>query len=95
MKKKNSNSLFRFELTLYHMSWLFGGGGNNAAQQEQANVLKQLENLQKEDSMRTFNAVVERCFFNCVNSFTTSELEPREEQCVYRCTEKFFRHSQR
>jgi hypothetical protein len=33
---------------------------------------------------------VERCFFNCVNSFATSDLEPREEQCVYRCTEKFF-----
>jgi hypothetical protein len=91
------------------MSW-FGGGGAAASQ---AAMMRQLEDMQKEDSMRTFNSVVchkyapkcpygsietskvERCFFNCVNSFATSDLEPREEQCVYRCTEKFFRHSQR
>jgi hypothetical protein len=37
------------------MSW-FGGG----QQAQQAAIMRQLEEMQKEDSMRTFNSVVNR-----------------------------------
>jgi hypothetical protein len=47
--------LFFFFALFIRMSW-FGGG---AAASQQA-MMRQLEDMQKEDSMRTFNSVVNR-----------------------------------
>ena len=46
-------------------------------------------------SLRMYNALVERCFRDCVDSFRRKDLEPAEERCVARCAEKFMKHSAR
>jgi len=38
---------------------------------------------------------VERCFNDCVDSFTRKSLQKQEETCVMRCAEKFMKHSMR
>jgi import inner membrane translocase subunit TIM9 len=42
-----------------------------------------------------YNALVERCFSECVDSFRRKTLEQGEEKCVQRCCEKFLKHSAR
>ena len=42
-----------------------------------------------------YNALVERCFRDCVDSFRRKDLEPAEERCVAKCAEKFMKHSAR
>lgn len=42
-----------------------------------------------------YNALVERCFHECVDSFRRKSLEQNEEKCVQRCCEKFLKHSAR
>merc|ERR1711985_201054 len=44
--------------------------------------------LQIQDSMQTFNTVVERCFSECVTSFRSKTLDKAEEDCVKRCVVK-------
>lgn len=46
-------------------------------------------------SLRMYNALVERCFCDCVDSFRRKDLEPTEERCVAKCAEKFMKHSAR
>lgn len=46
-------------------------------------------------SLRLYNSLVERCFNNCVDSFTRKALTKQEETCVRRCAEKFLKHSMR
>lgn len=54
-----------------------------------------IELLQLRDSLRLYNAVVERCFTDCVDSFRRKSLDKGEETCVHRCTKKFLKHSMR
>ncbi|NP_001295685.1 mitochondrial import inner membrane translocase subunit Tim9 isoform X1 [Jatropha curcas] len=54
-----------------------------------------IDQLQVRDSMRMYNSVVERCFNDCVDSFTRKSLQKQEETCVIRCAEKFLKHSMR
>lgn len=39
--------------------------------------------------------MVQRCFDDCVNDFTTKSLTNREEQCLMRCVDKNLKSSQR
>ena len=50
---------------------------------------------QTHTSLRMYNALVERCFCDCVDSFRRKDLEPTEERCVAKCAEKFMKHSAR
>ena len=42
-----------------------------------------------------YGKLVQRCFDDCVNDFTTKSLLAREEGCVLRCVDKFIKGSER
>lgn len=63
--------------------------------QQQSRVLARLDELQMQDSMNTFNGLVERCFNECVISFRAKDLDAEEKQCVHKCVQKFMNFSRR
>lgn len=38
--------------------------------------------------LQIYSKMVQKCFDDCVNDFTTKSLHSREESCVMRCVEK-------
>jgi len=47
--------------------------------------------MQMKDTVRMYNSLVERCFHNCVNDFSSTSLSSKETQCMYRCADKFIK----
>jgi len=58
-------------------------------------VLEKLNEMQVQDSMNTYNGLVETCFKQCVTHFKAKDLDKDEEACVGRCVQKFMAYSQR
>merc|ERR1712093_282916 len=58
-------------------------------------VLAQLNEMQVQESMNTYNGLVERCFNECVTGFRSKSLEASEKECVEHCVGKFMQFSQR
>lgn len=64
--------------------------------QKEAQVFQQLvEAKQQKEYMRMYSNLVERCFSDCINDFTSKSLQPKEETCLSKCAEKFLKHSER
>ncbi len=42
-----------------------------------------------------YSNLVQRCFNDCVNDFTSKSLLGKEEGCVMRCVDKFLKSSER
>lgn len=42
-----------------------------------------------------YSNLVQRCFNDCVNDFTSKSLLGKEEGCVMRCVDKFMKSSER
>ena len=42
-----------------------------------------------------YSNLVQKCFEDCVNDFTTKSLHSKEEGCVMRCVDKFLKTSER
>ncbi|KAJ9172340.1 hypothetical protein P3X46_015588 [Hevea brasiliensis] len=70
-------------------------GLDGLPEEDQRRMAAVIEQLQVRDSMRMYNSVVERCFNDCVDSFTRKSLQKQEETCIMRCAEKFLKHSMR
>ena len=47
------------------------------------------------DRRQTYSTLVQRCFDDCVNDFTTKSLQSREEGCVLRCIDKYMKSTER
>ena len=47
------------------------------------------------DPLQMYSKLVQRCFDDCVNDFTTKSLINREEGCVLRCVDKYMKGSAR
>jgi import inner membrane translocase subunit TIM9 len=47
------------------------------------------------DFMRLYTGLVDRCFHNCIQDFTTKTLSTKEENCLDKCSDKFLKHSER
>ncbi|KXS20032.1 hypothetical protein M427DRAFT_52304 [Gonapodya prolifera JEL478] len=62
---------------------------------ERAQMEQLIEQKQMKDFLRMYAGLVDRCFNDCVNDFTSSKLTSKEETCVTRCTDKFLKHSER
>lgn len=45
--------------------------------------------------LQMYSKMVQRCFDDCINDFTTKSLINREEQCVMRCVDKHLKGSAR
>ncbi|KAJ5921620.1 hypothetical protein N7454_009094 [Penicillium verhagenii] len=67
--------------------------GLNAA--EQREFSNRMERKQLKEFMTMYSKMVQRCFDDCVNDFTTKSLINREEQCVMRCVDKHLKSSAR
>ncbi|VVT56081.1 uncharacterized protein SAPINGB_P004792 [Magnusiomyces paraingens] len=65
----------------------------NAREQQEFQQL--VERKQMKDFMRLYSSLVQRCFSDCVNDFTSNTLSFKEETCINRCSEKFLKHSER
>ncbi|KAK9896180.1 hypothetical protein P389DRAFT_144596, partial [Cystobasidium minutum MCA 4210] len=50
---------------------------------------------QMKDFMTLYSGLVERCFMDCANDFTTAKLKSGEESCVNHCADKFLALSTR
>ncbi|CAB4379331.1 hypothetical protein RhiirA5_354245 [Rhizophagus irregularis] len=62
---------------------------------ERAHILKLLEQKQMRDFMKFYSNLVDRCFNDCINDFTSKTLTTKEETCIQRCTDKFLKHNER
>ncbi|KAK9920664.1 hypothetical protein M0R45_029212 [Rubus argutus] len=76
-------------------SMLQGADLDNLPEEDQKRMATMIDQLQIRDSLRLYNSLVERCFNDCVDSFTRKALTKQEETCVRRCAEKFLKHSMR
>ncbi|KAH9824678.1 Tim10/DDP family zinc finger protein [Melampsora americana] len=65
----------------------------NSKQSEELNQL--IEKKQMKDFLKLYSGLVERCFMNCCQDFTSRSLSTKEETCVNNCTDKFLKHSER
>lgn len=45
--------------------------------------------------LQMYSNLVQRCFNDCVNDFTSKSLLGKEESCVMRCVDKFLKSSER
>ena len=45
--------------------------------------------------VQMYSNLVQRCFDDCVNDFTTKSLHPKEEGCVMKCVDKYLKGSER
>ncbi|BCS04148.1 mitochondrial import inner membrane translocase subunit tim9 [Aspergillus awamori] len=62
---------------------------------EQRELASRMERRQMKEFMTMYSKLVQRCFDDCVNDFTTKSLINREEGCVLRCVDKFMKGSAR
>ncbi|KAI9008233.1 Tim10/DDP family zinc finger-domain-containing protein [Gaertneriomyces semiglobifer] len=67
----------------------FGGRG------DQAQMMALIEQKQMKDFLHMYSTLVDRCFRNCVNDFTSTALSSEENSCIDRCFQKFIKHSER
>ncbi|EAS34843.3 mitochondrial import inner membrane translocase subunit tim9 [Coccidioides immitis RS] len=62
---------------------------------EQQELQKRMEKKQIKEFMGAYSMIVNRCFDDCINDFTTKSLISREEGCVNRCFDKFMKTAER
>ncbi|KAJ5121746.1 mitochondrial import inner membrane translocase subunit tim9 [Penicillium atrosanguineum] len=62
---------------------------------EQREFASRMERKQMKEFMTMYSKMVQRCFDDCVNDFTTKSLINREEQCIMRCVDKHLKGSAR
>ncbi|KAI3461548.1 hypothetical protein Pfo_018211 [Paulownia fortunei] len=74
---------------------LLAGDLSSLSEEDKARISSIVDHFQILDSLRMYNALVERCFCDCVDSFYRKSLGKQEENCVRRRTEKFLKHSMR
>uniref|UniRef100_A0A3B0MV34 Mitochondrial import inner membrane translocase subunit n=1 Tax=Theileria annulata TaxID=5874 RepID=A0A3B0MV34_THEAN len=72
-----------------------GSEFNHLTASQRSAVLEKLNQIQYQDTMDTYNGLVERCFNECVSGFRSKDLDKKETQCVESCVKLFFDFSQR
>ncbi|KAI7906083.1 uncharacterized protein BX663DRAFT_498715 [Cokeromyces recurvatus] len=63
-------------------------------QAEQAQINAMIEQKQMSDFVNLFTGLVDLCFRECANNFTTKAVTGKESACVKSCVEKFLKHSE-
>ncbi|CDO55595.1 similar to Saccharomyces cerevisiae YEL020W-A TIM9 Essential protein of the mitochondrial intermembrane space [Geotrichum candidum] len=61
---------------------------------EQQEFQKLVERKQMKDFMHLYSNLVQKCFSDCVDNFTSKVLTSREESCIIKCSQKFLKHSE-
>ncbi|KAF9296043.1 protein transporter tim9 [Mortierella antarctica] len=73
---------------------------------ERNHLQRVMEQKQMKDFLKLYSGLVERCFNDCVNDFTSKTLSSKEasrktltleflEGCIQKCADKFLKHSER
>ncbi|KAI3637765.1 hypothetical protein MIR68_003470 [Amoeboaphelidium protococcarum] len=62
---------------------------------ERMKMLGYIEQKQVKDSMKMVGSLVDMCFRDCINDFTSTALTSKEDSCIQKCAEKFFKYSMR
>ncbi|EXJ77192.1 hypothetical protein A1O3_10350 [Capronia epimyces CBS 606.96] len=62
---------------------------------EQRELSSRLEKRQMNEFMTTFTGLVQTCFDDCINDFTSKATTPREQGCVSKCFEKQMKATER
>ncbi|KAI8048112.1 mitochondrial import inner membrane translocase subunit TIM9 [Syncephalis plumigaleata] len=57
--------------------------------------MEQLVERKQANFVRMYSSLVERCFIDCVDDFTSKAVSSKENTCIERCITKFLRHSER
>mmetsp|Transcript_34361 Transcript_34361/g.50505 ORF Transcript_34361/g.50505 Transcript_34361/m.50505 type:complete len:94 (-) Transcript_34361:152-433(-) len=68
------------------------GGQNNLQQQM---FQEAVQELSMRDMFKQYNALVERCFDECVTGFRSKKMTGGEQECVKKCATKFTTFTQR
>ncbi|KAL9098842.1 MAG: hypothetical protein Q9163_005571 [Psora crenata] len=63
--------------------------------QEQRELQGRMEKKQIKEMMTMYSKLVQRCFDDCVNDFTTKSLHSREEGCTMKCVDKYLKSQER
>jgi len=61
---------------------------NNLTASEQKTLQSRLEHKQLLMAMSAMNKMIQNCFDNCINDFSSKSLGSREEGCAAKCFEK-------
>mmetsp|Transcript_13546 Transcript_13546/g.13347 ORF Transcript_13546/g.13347 Transcript_13546/m.13347 type:complete len:107 (-) Transcript_13546:86-406(-) len=67
----------------------------NLTSTDQAIVNKEMQDMQVNESLQTYNGLVERCFNECIQNFRAKKLDFQETDCIKRCVGKYMTYSQR
>ncbi|CCX33825.1 putative mitochondrial import inner membrane translocase subunit [Pyronema domesticum] len=62
---------------------------------EQRDFQNIVERRQMKDFMTMYSNLVQRCFDDCINDFTSKAVSVKEETCVTKCVDKFLKTSER
>ncbi|KAF2087918.1 mitochondrial import inner membrane translocase subunit tim9 [Saccharata proteae CBS 121410] len=62
---------------------------------EQRELQGRMERKQMKEFMTMYSNLVQRCFDDCINDFSTKSLGSREEGCVMKCVDKILKGSER
>ncbi|RKP07675.1 Tim10/DDP family zinc finger protein [Thamnocephalis sphaerospora] len=62
---------------------------------ERRHMEQLVERKQMKDFIRMYSSLVERCFNDCINDFTSKAVNSKEDTCLDRCAIKFLRVSER
>jgi mitochondrial import inner membrane translocase subunit TIM9 len=61
---------------------------NQLPEHEKQQLLAKLHEKQSRQFMDLYNTIVNKCFTDCVNSFTSESLNSDEKDCLKNCTIK-------
>ncbi len=70
-------------------------GLEHLSQGDREKVQAELASMQIQESLQTYNGLVERCFGECVSQFRAKNIDELETDCVKRCITKYMQFSQR
>ncbi|KAI9591863.1 putative TIM9-translocase of the mitochondrial inner membrane [Syncephalis fuscata] len=68
---------------------------SNLNDAERRHMEQLVERKQMKDFVRMYSKLVERCFVDCVDDFTSKAISSKENTCLDRCITKFLRLSER
>jgi import inner membrane translocase subunit TIM9 len=75
------------------MESIAGLQGLSEADRQKVNA--EINAMQVQESLQTYNGLVERCFGECISHFRSKSLDEMENDCVKRCVSKYMQFSQR
>ncbi|EWC46606.1 mitochondrial import inner membrane translocase subunit tim9 [Drechslerella stenobrocha 248] len=62
---------------------------------EQRDFQAVVEKRQMKEFMTMYSNLVQRCFDDCINDFTSKTITNKEEGCINKCVDKWLKGSER